>query len=75
MFAEILPSSPITEACGLSYRDEISRAISHAMRDLTHDTLAADMRALPGWKTVKTSILNMYAASSNPAHMPPYDVQ
>lgn len=61
MLAEI-PLAPITEAGGLSCRDEISRAISHAMRGLNRDTLAADMSTLLGWKTVKASILNMYAA-------------
>lgn len=61
MFAEI-PTVPITEAGGLSCRDKISRAISHAMRGLNRDTLAADMSTLLGWKTVKASVLNMYAA-------------
>lgn len=73
MFAE-MPPAPVTEAGGLSCREEISRAMSHAMRGLNRDTLAADMTKLLGWKTVKASVLNMYAAPSNPAHMPPYDV-
>lgn len=56
MLAEI-PWAPITEAGGLSCRDAISRAISHAMRGLNRDTLAADMSTLLGCKTVKASVL------------------
>lgn len=74
LFEQELPPAPVTTPGGLSCRVEIAHAMSDAMKGLDRDDVAARMSKLLGWKTVKRSVLDQYAAPSSDVHVPPIDV-